>query len=452
MAYATERDREPSPLEIQRAPWPAPPLNVFLTSGYDPGVFDLCWDDPTQLAANARFRLHGVNIYRSFDSEYGPYERVSELPVGASFWRDRTDNELIVEEDVTGRFLMYGPGSSGSGHDNPRYVFQTEHTPIVKEASQGVLADYPGDVRVYVDGVQASVLRVYGFSGEVEIDPRCFPEVGTQTLTQAVVPVQGSKVTCTYRRQRSLLRTDLGQRVFYRLTSVGVRADLDPSAVRCEHLVETPLDSTPAIYSFATEKLDYIWQEAIRRNRWILEQGGERVKVFIRKNAGVVCGCVPDWYHKQPQGDCLTCYGTGYVGGYDGPYDIIIAPDDAERRIAQKDLGRTIEHSYEVWTGPSPVLSMRDFLVKLNGDRFSIGAVRNPSARGMWLQQHFTIGHFDEKDIRYKVPMSRPVLPVTEVLPSGPEHEASSEVTDNPSIPAERQLRGRTPAWVNTEY
>jgi hypothetical protein len=200
-----------------------------------------------------------------------------------------------------------------------------------------------------------------------------------------------------------------------------------------------------------TEKLDYIWREAIERNRWILEQGGERVKAFIRKTSGVPCFCFQDAHHKQPISDCLQCYGTGILGGYEGPFDMIISPDDAERRVSQKDIGRTVEHSQEVWTGPSPLLSQRDFLVKLNGDRFSVGPVRTPTNRGMVLQQHFTAGRFDEADIRYRVPIGNPVkYAAIQFVPEG--STLPPQITNNPAIPAEVQLRGQTKAWENITW
>ncbi len=446
MAYATNRDRNISNLEIPRAPWPAPPLNLFLTSGYTPGVFDLVWDDASQLARNADFVLFGVNVYRSFDSEYGPYHRITDLPVGATFWRDRTDIELIPEEDVSEQFIVNG--SAGVGHDLQRYVFKTLYTPIVKSGSQGTTADTPDDVTVFIDGVLATVKTVRGFAGEVEIDGTVSADVSTQKAVLPVYPRQGSKVTCSYRRMRSLLRTDLAQRIFYRVTTVGYKAN-DPTA----ELVETPLEMAVSTSSSEIEKLDYIWREAIRRNRWILEQGGERVKVFLRKNAGLPCSCVEDEYHKQPINDCLRCYGTGFVGGYEGPFDILVAPDDAERRIAQKDIGRTVEHTYEAWTGPAPLLSQRDFLVKINGERYSVGAVRMPTNRGMILQQHFNIGHLDEKDIRYRVPMDNPFRATALTFsPEGPEQEAEAQPTDKLNVDTEGELRGRSLAWENTQY
>lgn len=112
-----------------------------------------------------------------------------------------------------------------------------------------------------------------------------------------------------------------------------------------------------------------------------------------------------------------------------------------------------MEHTYEVWTGPAPILSQRDFIVKINGERYSIGPVRFPSNRGMVLQQHFNIGHLDEKDIRYRVPVGNPVkYPAVQFAPSGPELEAVAEPTSKPNIPDERELKGRTKAWGNITY
>ena len=127
--------------------------------------------------------------------------------------------------------------------------------------------------------------------------------------------------------------------------------------------------------------------------------------------------------------------------------------DDAEKKISRTANGLTVEHTYEVWTGPKPLLSQRDFLVKVNGDRYSIGGVRMPTNRGMVLQQHFNIGHLDETDIRYRVPVvPRRMYTLATFGPMGPEQEAEAKITDKPNIPEERQLRGRTKAWENTEY
>ena len=453
MPYASQRDRNVTELEFTKLPWPAPPLNLFMTSGYERGVIDLRWDDPTDLALNSRFRILGVNLYRSFDSDYGPFERVTDLLVGSRFWRDRTDNEL-VHEDVTGQFVLFGT-CAAVGDRGPRYVFRTQHFPIVKENSQQVTADTGdmGDIRVFIDGEEAKILNVWGTTGEIEIDPFTYTNVAKQSWDPSLVPQPTSRVTCSYRYTRQLIRTDLFQRIHYRATCVGIPIDKDLSVCQPQDLIETPIDHATSTHTQEIEKLDYIWKEAIHRNRWILEEGGERVKVFLRKNVGIPCPCIPDGYHKQPINDDPTCFGTGIIGGYDGPYDIIISPDNGERKITQKDKGRTGEHTNEVWTGPMPLLSQRDFIVKINGDRYSLGGITSPSNRGNMMQQHFTIGHIDEQDIRCRVPVSNPVKFVAiQLKPSGPDEEAEAHITNDPNVPQEQQLRGRTPVWQNIQY
>lgn len=467
MPYASDRDRDPTALELEQAPWPAPPLNLFLTSGYKPGVFDLVWDDPSNLALNSRFHVCGVNIYRSFDSEFGPFERITDYPVGTIFWRDQTDNVLVLDEPVTDDMWInrgveegsqelsndiYGFQSTGE-----RYVFKTRCSPIVQPGSQAVHDYNISNVIVTVDGVRARILRIYPESGEIEIDPRTFADVATQSRDTSLTPSATSEVKVTYRFNRTLLKTDLGQRVFYRITTVGIPAHLPVDAAQAQDLVETPLERAVSTSNREIEKLDFMWREGVRRNRWILDQGGERVKIFLRKQVGQPCPCSRDQFnsiHKQNGiSDCTLCFGVGILGGYEGPYDIVVAPDDGERRISQKDTGRTVEHTYEVWMGPSPLVSQRDFIVKINGERWSIGAVRMPTNRGMVLQQHFMIGHLDEQDIRFKVPVDSPRgLVINQLSPVVPPQHFAAEPTEKPNIPNEREIRGRTKVWENITY
>jgi hypothetical protein len=425
-----------------------------LTGGLE-GVFDLQWDNPAQLALNSAFNIIGVNIYRAFDSEYGPFERITTLPVGSMFWRDQTDNVLVVDEDVSDRFILRGPGKD-AGEISGRYVFRTLRCPIVKTGSQAIHANSPDDVMVFVDGKRAGILSVTGWTGEIELDPNDYPEVVTQKREVPVIPGPNSKVTCSYRYNRSLVQQFLAQRAFYRVTTVGIPASKGWANAGPDDLVETPLERAAATSSYEVEKLDWVWREAVRRNRWILTQGGERVKLYLQRANGVPCPCTQNSQYKQPLNDCRICYGVGFIGGFDGPYDSIIAPDDAEKRISQQASGRVFEHTYEVWTGPTPLLAQRDFLLKINGERYSIGGVRIPSNRGMILQQHFNISAVDGKDIRNSVPLDSPDRRAANqlgvLLPDDPVMGTISPaagITNKPNIPDEREIRGRTVAWEN---
>ncbi len=431
-------DRPPHILEQPLPAAPHPPLNFSVQSGLEKGTVDLRWSSPAELAANSRFNLVGVNVYRSFDSQHGPFYRMNSLPVGSTFWRDQTMVAVRLREDVSRKFV-----SRGDRDPSRTWVFKTEN-PIVLDPVLGGTESTDLNVFVTVNGVRAHVRKIVAYLGEVELEPYPTFDVTSQQQFPAVLPTgEDDVVLATYRYRRGEVPTDLGQRIFYRITTVAVDEQTG-------QLIETPLDRASEGNNQQTETLDWIWREAVRRNRFILVQGGERVKVFIRRRVGQRCGCASHLYG-QPSGDCLVCYATGIVGGYDGPYDLIIAPDDAAKKKTQTNRGRTMEHSYETWCGPTPLLSQQDFIVKLNGDRYGIGPVRMPTNRGMQLQQMFTVSHLDEQDIRSRVPVvdtSTMISPRTRYIVPG-EGGATPMVTERAAIPDEREFRGNTVAFEN---
>lgn len=425
---------------------------------------------PCEGKSNSEWQILGVNVYRSDTGERGPYFRVNRIPVMTNFFRDRTD---IVE--VAGELIPWDTGwiyRGSAPNQKDVWRFQTRNRPMVKKTGNAVAADSPFDVEVFIDGSRTPVAAVFGPNGQVTLNTTPVWDPSTETWVEFIAPTATSVVTIRYhwKRGETLVNVlDQRSKVFYRLTTVAI----DTTGESPTGLVETPLGYTEPISPMNSEKFDYIWREAVRRNRWILEQGGERVKLFLRRVTGVKCDCVWDErleeYSQQPSNSCLECYGTGFVGGYEGPIDIIVAPDDADRRVTQTANGRRLEHQYEVWIGPSPMLSQRDFIVKQNGERYAVGPVRRTQVRGLILQQAFAIGYLDTGDIRYRVPMGAlERLPWPETRYSNPEdapcespqdpypigysHQATPMMSEAAKIPDGREKRGRTAVFQNIMY
>lgn len=416
---------------------------------------------------NSAWTIVGVNIYRSDNGQRGPYVRVNRVPIGSLAYRDQVDNTLIEDEVVRWDSDWL---SRGTDPNNADWIFRAKFTPMVKADGQAVAANSPSDVVVKIDGVPVPVQSVFGPTGDVTLINQRTWDLSRERWVSPILPTASSAVTVTYRYNANLIPTNLDRtnQVFYRLTTVA----LDPTGTSPSGLIETPLGYCPPVGLAEVETIDWIWREAKRRNLWILEQGGERVKLFKKKVSGLPCYCYLDpqtrEYGQQPSARCLTCYGTGFVGGYDGPTDIIVAPDEAERRVSQTPNGRRLEHQYEVWTTENPSVTQRDFIVKQTGERYSIGPVRRPSVRGLPLQQHFNIQYLDEQDIRYRVPVTgtddlpwpetrytNPELSPCEDAephPVGYDYQAAPMGTEVPKIPDGREIRGRTPVWANTVY
>lgn len=435
--------------------YPLAPKNLQVVSPFLQGMWDLRWDDPQLQTANSVWTIVGVNIYRSDATDRGPYHRVNEFPVGGTFYRDANESIPVTEIVTWDRWV-----TRGDAPNDCRWVFRTQY-PCVTSGSATAYANAATDVTVRVGGVVTPVSKVFGATGEITLLDMEFGDASTERFQRPPLP-EGpeTEVLVTYFRARNtVVTTGLDRKPFYRVTTVALHPDT-PSG-----LAETPLEHSPPITPVAVETRTYIWTEAIRRNNWILEQGGERVKVFIRRVAGLRCWCgldpVTRVFSKQPSGTCLKCYGTGLQGGYDGPYDIIIAPDDGERRVSQGPWGRRLEHQYEVWTGPSPMLTQRDFLVRQTNERYALGPIRRPSASGNILQQHFNISALDEADIRFRVPIdgtsdlawpeTRTTKDPNAPYPVGADRQATPMGTDKADAPDGWQNRGRTPVWENIE-
>jgi len=442
----SERDRKTTTLERTNPTHPLPPLNlnVLWVHSSDVTAFDLRWDDPASLGQNSGFDILGVNVYRSFDAEWGPYHRLNDQPVGATFWRDKTELVFKDGEDVTNRFISADDEAS-------TWVFQVRNAPIVKPGTDGVPTDDPRDVIVTIDGVDVRPARVNGRTGEVELDATTRYDVESNDTNDALLPRADSIVTCDYWYRSNRVTREHNQRIFYLVTTVA-RSEWD------NELLETPFGWCEPKSVVDTENMGYIWNEAIRRNRWILEQGGERVKVFVRKHVGPKCPCTSDRGHRgHGRQNCQVCFGVGIRGGYEGPWDILVAPRDSERRIAWEDTGTHEEQTDSVWTGPAPLLSQRDFIVKQNGDRFSVGAVHLPTNRGVILQQHFEVGLMDRDDIRQDVPVTGVddlAFPETRTTDWDDERDEvdNPQITEKESVPDGVEQRGRTPTYENIQY
>jgi len=428
---------------------PLAPKSVHATSPYMIGVIDIRWDNPTIYAENNGLQVLGVNIYRAYDSPEAAYTLLNPSPVGALYYRDQTKEVLVPAEDPVagGRFIA---GTNATGD----WIIHTYNKPIIIPGTNGEIAQHSKHVVVQIkptaiDSFQTvPAWRVVGETGEVFLINKKVYNHTTNRIDDPVLPIlsQGGEVRIAYTYINGWIQTDINRKIYYKVTTVA----LDPET---SQIIETPMNQVEAVSLYDMERIDYIWAEAIRRNRWILEQGGERVKVFIRKWAGERCTCWDEQY-RQGKNDHALCYGTGIVGGYEGGYDILIAPPETEKTVQLMDMGLHVNFDWNTWTGPYPLLNDRDFVVRQNNDRYSVAHVNPQGARGAIFQQHFMLAPLDQHDIRYQVPINGGLtVPASwNAYREGKPSDASPTIPNKPGVPDQYELRGRTVTFENIVY
>ena len=275
---------------------------------------------------------------------------------------------------------------------NGQVCIQTQHKPITSTTLTGQWSDKTSGVEVDVDGEAAIVKKVDGINGLIFLETeRQFDDILGKWI-EPVIPNDQSVVTVTYQYNINMVKLQLRNAYFYKVTAV------------LNDGTETRLSLCPPEIVKA-EKIDWMYTEAVRRNNWLLDQTGERVLLFIRKVTGEKCRCYEknERTHAQPKvGDCKICWGTGFVGGYEGPFEIRIAPLQTEQKIALTDRGMKLDNTQDTWTTISPKISQRDFIVRRENMIYGVGPVSAPEIKGLRVQQHFQIGHFDTTDIRYE--------------------------------------------------
>ena len=272
------------------------------------------------------------------------------------------------------------------------FVIQVQHYPIVSRTNDNEYSDDIEDVNVYVDNRQAIIKKIDGVFGVITFNTDRVYDYVLQKWIEPPTPTPNSVVEVVYQYRLEALRLNLNRLPYYKVTTILS----DGSESRLEWCAATTLQS---------DKLDYPYKEAIRRNAWLLDQVGERVLLFIRKTVGQRCPCYLRVMatHKQPQvGLCNICWGTGYIGGYIGPFEIKISPFQSDQKIVMTDRGMKFENIEETWMTVTPRVSQRDFIVRRNSQIYALGPVKAPEVRGIITQQHFSVQSVDTTDIRYK--------------------------------------------------
>ena len=433
---------------------PLAPKSVDVTSPYLIGHLDVRWDNPAEYHQHAGLQVLGVNIYRAVDNPLSEYTRLNDTPVSSLFFRDQTREVRVSMEDAL-------PSLDPGLNPNREWVIRTLSHPLVVPGSNGqATATSVTDVLVEVDtgdggGYRAvNPYRVNGSTGEIYLNKNRTYDAATNRYSDALLPgVLNGGVRVSYTYADNIVATNLNRKTFYKVTTVA--ANESSGAI-----TETPLNEVAARSPYDIERVDYIWAEAIRRNRWILEQGGERVKLFSRKWNGTPCPCVDKRYGYSKRigvgrdGTCPYCYGAGYIGGYEGPYDLIIAPPESEKSVQLADAGLHVTFDWQSWTGPFPLLNERDLIVRQNNDRFYISRPTPPGSRGAIYQQHFSLSHIDSVDPVYTVPIDGGALGVPQAWNEGrgeKPSDASPSIPDKTELPPGK-ITGRTPTFENIVY
>jgi len=151
---------------------------------------------------------------------------------------------------------------------------------------------------------------------------------------------------------------------------------------------------------------DFFLREIRSREKFILEMGGETVKYLKRRFEGTKCSVCWDEVRQQAENDCISCFGTGIVGGYYDVLDIKVSlVNPAVKQITMQDHGMKSIIQPKSWTIWEPEISNKDIFVTKMNKRFWIVNVTPSLWRGLILRQSFDTELIEQSNIIYKIPV-----------------------------------------------
>jgi hypothetical protein len=366
---------------------------LILNSSYS-GARDLFWPlDP--------YATKGYDVYRSFDDREHWVKLNAPGPVPGNVYRDQTNLEQIeytvqaadwIDNGETGMRIFKLPempySSVIQGH--PRVAASPEEVAVAVTDISGVTTILRP---AQVDGISRLVyLRV----------DRSLTTGGAVSNTPVVDFRTAASFVAIYNRLSNFVDIQTNMvRTFYTVVPVGDRGP--------EHLPGA--FGTEVVNQMEVDRMDYIQREMVRRNAWIFEQRAEPAYLLLKRRCGERCGCM-DNDTGVPLTRCPSCFETGIILGYYGPYDFpYIDPDSGSIRTIDEG-GIKVERQSRSYLGPSPVVQDGDLIMRRNGERLLISGVSYTMPRGVLLQQEFNCELLNPGDTRYLVPIFTPAKPI----------------------------------------
>ena len=137
------------------------------------------------------------------------------------------------------------------------------------------------------------------------------------------------------------------------------------------------------------------------------EFNGRRVWVFPIRTFGQRCTC---WDHntdRRLRSNCVTCYDTGFVGGFHSPIDtwMQIDPDGTAKQLTMMAEGEV--HNTPARLSNFPPLKPRDIIVEAENVRWRVGPhVQTREQLRAIVSQDVVLHEIPHGDIEFRLPIN----------------------------------------------
>lgn len=201
----------------------------------------------------------------------------------------------------------------------------------------------------------------------------------------------------SYSNEQTLALTALQREMYYRVEAAGVISDPTPVG-----------DGLPKRYRLMRRK--------IQRDITVSLRVGDGVPFTMlpRKHWGIRCTACFDKLTKSVMNSkCKSCYGTGFLGGYEGGYNLLARKGTTNVQSNIAPQGTVEVNQIQLVMLDYPRVQVDDVFVETRQDRrYVVKHVTRTELRGVPVHQQLVISELGRDSVEYFVP-----------VPTGPPQE-----------------------------
>lgn len=133
---------------------------------------------------------------------------------------------------------------------------------------------------------------------------------------------------------------------------------------------------------------------------------GRRCWVFPARTFGSRCReCWDPSLQKRTKSQCLTCYDTGFTGGYLRPIEAWVSIDPYPKSEQNTNVGPLQQRDTTGRVGYWPPLKPRDVIVEAENQRWRVVNVSTTQQLRAPVHQEISLHKIPTSDIEYKIPL-----------------------------------------------
>lgn len=172
---------------------------------------------------------------------------------------------------------------------------------------------------------------------------------------------------------------------------------------------------------------DLIALEIIRQEDVLFrEYVGRRCWLYPVRTFGAKCTCFDRVTGRRTRSNCLTCYDTGYLGGFLAPVECFVQFDPDAKSSQPTPYGEGQVRNSAARLISFPLVKPKDILVESENRRWRVATVAQTERLRARVHQELTLHELPKGDIEYKLPINigdlRALSPAAERNFTNPQH------------------------------